>query len=144
MCLEEYFSCLASTNCLLRGLQFCCCFFSRVAIQSIERKRISRKWCKVQLYNERLIGNRVWPIECYDWKWSWGRLKVTFAVLNLCNIDNSGNIACFNYSVFTHKLEGTRSLWFKLYCQKWTSQGHRQSCTVQLYTWKVVISRKQC
>jgi len=27
------------------------------------------------------------------------RLKVTFAVLSLCNIHNEGNIACFNYSV---------------------------------------------
>jgi len=34
-----------------------------------------------------------------------GQLKVAFAVLNLCNIHNSGNIARFNYSVFTHKLE---------------------------------------
>ena len=30
------------------------------------------------------------------------RLKVTFAVLNLCSTRNSGNIACFNYSVSTH------------------------------------------
>jgi len=33
------------------------------------------------------------------------KLKVTFGVLNLCNTHNSGNIACFNYSVFTHKLK---------------------------------------
>jgi len=25
----------------------------------------------------------------------------------------------FNYSVFTHKLESTYGLWFKLYCQRW-------------------------
>jgi len=31
--------------------------------------------------------------------------KDHFAVLNLCNTHNSGNIACFIYSVFTHKLE---------------------------------------
>jgi len=30
------------------------------------------------------------------------RLKVTFAVLNLFNAHNSGNIACFNYTVFAH------------------------------------------
>jgi len=40
------------------------------------------------------------------------RLKVTFAVLNLCNTHNSGNIACFNYSVFTHKLESACDLYF--------------------------------
>ena len=40
------------------------------------------------------------------------RLKVTFAVLNLCNTHNSGNIACFNYSVFTHKLESALDLYF--------------------------------
>jgi len=30
-------------------------------------------------------------------------LKVTFAVLNFCNIHNSGNIACFIYGMFTRK-----------------------------------------
>ena len=30
------------------------------------------------------------------------RLKVTFAVLNRCNTHNSGNIACFNYTVCLH------------------------------------------
>jgi len=29
------------------------------------------------------------------------RLKVTYAVLDLCHTHNSGNIACFNYSVYT-------------------------------------------
>jgi len=33
------------------------------------------------------------------------RLKVTFAVLNLCNTHNAGNRACFNYIVFTYKLK---------------------------------------
>jgi len=33
------------------------------------------------------------------------RLKVTFSVLKLCNTHHSGNIACFNYSGFTHKLK---------------------------------------
>jgi len=33
------------------------------------------------------------------------RLNVTFAVLNLCNTNNLRNIACFNFNVFTHKLE---------------------------------------
>jgi len=55
-------------------------------------------------------------------------LKVTFAVLNLCNNHNSGNIACFNCSVFTHKLESALCLWFKLHCQRWwTAEGPRQS-----------------
>jgi len=37
-----------------------------------------------------------------------------------------------NYSVFTHKLESARILWFKLYCQRWrTSQSHRQSRTLE-------------
>jgi len=31
-----------------------------------------------------------------------------FSVLNLCDTNNLGNIACFNYSVFTYKLETTR------------------------------------
>ena len=39
-------------------------------------------------------------------------IKATFAVLNLCNSNthNSGNTACFNYSVFRYKLESARSL----------------------------------
>jgi len=41
-------------------------------------------------------------------------MTVSEAVLNLCNIHNSGNIACFNYSVFRHKFESACSLWFKL------------------------------
>jgi len=53
-------------------------------------------------YNGRLIGNHLWPIEWHD-----------------CN-----NICCFYSSVFTHKLESTCGLWFKLYCQKW-----RTSCS---------------
>jgi len=31
-----------------------------------------------------------------------------FAVLHFCNTCNSGNTACFNCSVFTHKVEGAR------------------------------------
>jgi len=42
---------------------------------------------------------------------------VTFAVLNFCNTHNSGNVACFNYSVFTHKLKSALGLGFK-YCQR--------------------------
>jgi len=30
--------------------------------------------------------------------------------LDLCNTHTSGNIACFNYSVFTHKLQSARGL----------------------------------
>jgi len=53
-------------------------------------------------------------------------LKVTFAVLNICNVHNLRNIVCFKYSVFTHKFESTHCLWFKLNCQRWrTPQGHR-------------------
>jgi len=37
-----------------------------------------------------------------DCEWGWRSL---FAVLNLCNTYNLGNIARFNYSVFTHKLK---------------------------------------
>ena len=36
--------------------------------------------------------------------------EVIFAVLNLCNAHDSGNIACFNYSVFTHNLESACGL----------------------------------
>jgi len=37
-----------------------------------------------------------------------------------------------HYSVFTHKLECVRRLWFKICCQRWrTSQGHRQSRTLE-------------
>jgi len=45
-------------------------------------------------------------------------LKVTFPVVNLCNTHNSGKIACFNHSMFTHKLERAPGLWFKLYCHR--------------------------
>jgi len=59
-------------------------------------------------------------------------MKVTLAVLNLCNTHSSRNIACFNYVVFTLKLESARGLWLKLYCQRWrTSQGPRQSCALE-------------
>jgi len=45
---------------------------------------------------------------------------------------NSGNIAHFNYNVFTYKSETAHSLWFKLYCQKWrTSKGRIQSRMLQ-------------
>jgi len=37
-------------------------------------------------------------------------VKVTFAVLNLCNAHNSGNTACFNYSMFTHKAQSESGL----------------------------------
>jgi len=34
--------------------------------------------------------------------------------------------------MFTHKLESTRGLQFKLHCQKWRSfQDHRQLCSLQ-------------
>jgi len=36
-------------------------------------------------YNGWLIGNHVWPLEWCDCQWPWVRLKITFAVLNLCN-----------------------------------------------------------
>jgi len=32
-----------------------------------------------------------------------------FCCLNLCNNHNLGNIACFNYSVFIHKLQSART-----------------------------------
>jgi len=45
-------------------------------------------------YNGRLIENHVWLIKWWhDCLWPWVRLKVTFAVLNLRNTYNSGNIA---------------------------------------------------
>jgi len=57
--------------------------------------------------------------------------KSHFCCLKLRDTHNSGNAACFNYSVFIHKLESAHSFWFKLYCQRWrTSQGHRQSRTL--------------
>jgi len=88
-------------------------------------------------YNRRLLGNRVWPIEWHDCQWPWVKLKATFAVLNLSNTHNSGNIACFNCSVCINWKVHV-DLLFKLYCQRWrrwrTSQGHRQSCTLQ--KWK--------
>ena len=84
------------------------------------------------LLKRKIIGNHVWSIKWHDCQWPWVRPKATFAVLNLCN--NSGNIACFNYNVFTHNLERAHSLWYKLYCQMWsTFQGHRQSRSLR---WK--------
>jgi len=60
----------------------------------------------------------------------------TIAILNHCNTYNSGKIACFNYCVFTHKLESARSLRFKLYSQRWrTSKGHGQSRSRTLQKW---------
>jgi len=44
-----------------------------------------------------LIGNHVRFIEFHNCQW----VKVTFAVLNLCNTHNLGNIVCFN-SVYLH------------------------------------------
>jgi len=86
-------------------------------------------------YNERLIENHVWPIEWHDCQWPWVKMKVTFAVLNHCNTHNSENIACFNYSMFTRKLESARGLWLKFYCQRCkTSKGHRQSRTLEKYS----------
>jgi len=37
-------------------------------------------------------------------------MKVTFAVLNICNTHKLGNITCFNYNVLTDKLEIARDL----------------------------------
>jgi len=45
----------------------------------------------------------------------------------------SGNIACIIYDMFTNESKSTHGL------QKWTSQGHSQSCTVN-----VVLSWKRC
>jgi len=70
-------------------------------------------------YNGKLIENYVWPIKgkvANDLEWGWWSLllfKTSF------NTHNSGNIVCFNYSVFTHKLECAPGLWFKCYCQRW-------------------------
>jgi len=78
----------------------------------------------------KLIANYVWPIEWYNHQWPWLRLlKVSFAVLNLCNTHNSGNrpIAHLIYSVCIHKLESARSLGFKFFCERWR--------TSQCYTW---------
>jgi len=60
------------------------------------------------------------------------RLPMTLneAVLNLCNTHYSGNIACFNYIVFTHILESLHALRFTFYCQR-TSQCLRQSHTLE-------------
>jgi len=35
-----------------------------------------------------------------------------FCCFKICNTHNSGNIACYNYSVFTHKVESARDLIF--------------------------------
>jgi len=40
-----------------------------------------------------------------------------FAVLNLCNTHNTGNIVCFNYSVFTHTLESASRYVATLPCE---------------------------
>jgi len=38
----------------------------------------------------------------------------------------NSNKARFNYDMFRHKLQSTRRLLFKLYCQQWrSSQGYR-------------------
>jgi len=71
-----------------------------------------------------------------DLEFCWRSLLLLYCNVNLCNTYNSGNIARFNYSVFTHKLESSCSLWFKLYCHSWrTSQGYRQSLKVVI-PWK--------
>jgi len=64
---------------------------------------------------------------------------VSFAVLNFCNAHNSGNMACFNYSVFIHKLEmhAPRDLNFIV---KGEDISRSQAVT---YTGKVVIFRKR-
>jgi len=36
-----------------------------------------------------------------------------------------------NYDMFTHKLQSAHGLQFKLCCRKWSSQGHRQSPSLQ-------------
>jgi len=68
------------------------------------------------------------------------RLKVTFSVWNLYNTYNLGNVACFNYSVFTYRLESAHGLWFKLYCQRWRTSRSQ----AVIYTGKVVMSQKWC
>jgi len=62
-------------------------------------------------------------------------LKVTFVVLNLCNAHNSGNIACFDYSV-----KGARAA-----CVCFPQNLLSKSKAVT-YTGKVLISqnRKPC
>jgi len=64
------------------------------------------------------------------------RLPLTFSEAegHFCclHLISSGNIACFNCSMFIHKSESTRGLWLKLYCQRWkTFQCHRQSRTLE-------------
>jgi len=85
-------------------------------------------------HDVRLIGNHhIWPIEWYDCQRTWVMLKRSLSVSNHCSTHNSGNIVYLNYSVFTQKLESTRGLWFKHYCQRWrTSQGHRQLHTLNI------------
>ena len=60
------------------------------------------------------------------------RLSEDFAVLNLCNTHNSGNIACFNLmSLHTNWNVHTAS--DKLCCQRLgTFQGHRQSHSLEM------------
>jgi len=43
-----------------------------------------------------------------DLEWCW---RSIFCVVNLCDTHNSRNIACFDYSVSTHKLESECGLW---------------------------------
>jgi len=51
--------------------------------------------------------------------------ELTLAVWNHSNIHKLGNIAHFNYNLFSHKSQITRALWFQLYCEYWkTYQGH--------------------
>jgi len=58
----------------------------------------------------------LWNDNC---QWPWVRLKVTFAVLNLCNTRNSGNIVYFSHTLFKNKFESALGSWFKVYCQRW-------------------------
>ena len=72
-----------------------------------------------------------------------GEAKVTFTVLNLnfCNTHNSENIACFNYSLFTHKLEWKLHVACDLnFIVK--GEGLLKLTGSHLH-WKMVISRKR-
>jgi len=67
-----------------------------------------------------------------------------FAVWNLSNTSDAGNIMHFNYSIITHKSESTHDVWSHLifiYCRQWMTS--RCSQTV-MCTAKVVICRKRC
>jgi len=72
-------------------------------------------------------------------KGAWS-LHVSLAVLTLCNTDNSGNIAGFNYSVFAHKLESTRACDLNFIVK---GDGTLK-VTVSHKHKKVVISHKWC